>query len=1516
MKQELFNNKTKAEDYQRQPKQLGLYEASHEHDACGVGMLVNIQGGKSHELVESALKVLENMRHRGAEGADNKTGDGAGIMLQIPHEFILLQGIPVPEKGKYGTGLLFLPKDGKDQAVILSVIIEEIEKEGLTLMHLRNVPTCPEILGEAALANEPDIKQIFITGFTESETADRKLYIIRKRIENRIRKSNIPTREDFYIVSLSTKNIVYKGMLSSLQLRNYFPDLTNSYFTSGLALVHSRFSTNTFPTWGLAQPFRLLAHNGEINTIRGNRGWMEARESVLSSPALGDIREIRPIVQPGMSDSASLDNVLEFLLMSGLSLPHAMAMLVPESFNEKNPISEDLKAFYEYHSILMEPWDGPAALLFSDGRYAGGMLDRNGLRPARYLITQGGMMVVASEVGVMDFEPGDIKEKGRLQPGKILLIDTEKGEIYYDGELKKQLAEAKPYRTWLAGNRIELDELKSGRKVSHSVENYDSMLRIFGYSKEDVERLIVPMCTTGAEPINSMGNDTPLAVLSDKSQLLYNYFRQQFAQVTNPPIDPIREELVMSLTEYIGAVGMNILTPSENHCKMVRLNHPILNNAQLDILCNIRYKGFKTVKLPLLFEVAKGCQGLQQALATLCKQAEESVNEGVNYIVLSDRDVDAAHAAIPSLLAVSAVHHHLISVGKRVQTALIVESGEIREVMHAALLLGFGASALNPYMAFAVIDKLVNEKEIQLDYATAEKKYIKSVCKGLFKIMSKMGISTIRSYRGAKIFEAVGLSEELSNAYFGGLSSRIGGIRLDEVARDAIAFHKEGMEVLKKKGEAELLPNRGLYAFRKDGEKHAWNPETISTLQLATRLGSYKKFKEFTAMVDSKESPIFLRDFLDFRRAPISIDRVEPVENIVQRFVTGAMSYGSISREAHEAMAIAMNKLHGRSNTGEGGEDRARFIPREDGTSLRSAIKQVASGRFGVTAEYLVNADEIQIKIAQGAKPGEGGQLPGFKVDEVIAKTRHSIPGISLISPPPHHDIYSIEDLAQLIFDLKNVNPRAKISVKLVAESGVGTIAAGVAKAKADLIVISGAEGGTGASPASSIRYAGISPELGLSETQQTLVLNGLRGQVMLQVDGQLKTGRDIILMAMLGAEEFGFATSALIVLGCVMMRKCHQNTCPVGVATQNEELRKRFRGRSEYLVNFFTFLAQEVREYLAEIGVERLDDIIGRTDLIVRKLDDGIRKHQLISFDKLLARVDNEAAIRHVTDQQHGIDHVKDVEMLHAAAEAVENQKEISLEYTIANTDRACGAMLSGVIAAKYGEKGLPEHTLNVKFKGSAGQSFGAFLVPGVNFKLEGEANDYLGKGLSGGRIAVLPPVRSNFEAEKNTIAGNTLLYGATSGEVYINGRAGERFAVRNSGATAVVEGVGDHCCEYMTGGRVVVLGQTGRNFAAGMSGGVAYVWNRDGNFDYFCNMEMVELSLIEEASYRKELHELIRQHYLYTGSKLARTMLDDWPRYADQFIQVVPIEYKKVLQEEQMQKLQQKIAEMQRDY
>ncbi len=1484
----------------------GLYRPDCEHDACGVGMIVNIHGDKSHELVDAALKVLENMKHRGAEGADNKTGDGAGIMVQIPHEFILLQGIPVPEKGKYGTGLVFLPKDKSEQADILRVMIEEIEREGLSLMYLRPVPVNSSILGENARATEPDIKQVFITGVSDVESFERTLYVIRKRIERRV------SHRDFYIVSLSCKNIIYKGMLSSVQVRGYFCDLTQPYFTSGLAIVHSRFSTNTFPTWSLAQPFRLLAHNGEINTIRGNRAWMEARESVLSTPLLGNVKDIHPILQPDMSDSASLDNVLEFFVMSGLSLPHAMAMLVPESFNDKNPISEDLKAFYEYHSILMEPWDGPAALLFSDGRYAGGMLDRNGLRPARYLITKNDTMVVASEAGVISFDPEAIKAKGRLQPGKILMIDTQEGKIYYDGELKEQLASARPYCQWLSANRIELDALKSGRKVDNAVTDFTRRLRAFGYTREDVERTIVPMCATGSEPTASMGNDTPLAVLSDRPQLLFNYFRQQFAQVTNPPIDPIREELVMSLTEYIGAVGNNILLPDESHCKMVRLPHPILTNTQLDILCNIRYKGFKTVKLSTLFPAGEGKAGLQEALTDLCRRAEESVDEGVNYIILSDRDMDAGHAAIPSLLAVSAVHHHLINAQKRVQTALVVESGEIREVMHAALLLGYGASAINPYMVFALLDDLVKRGEVQMNYETAEKNYIKAVCKGLYKVMSKMGISTIRSYRGAKIFEAVGVSAELLKHYFGTPVSSVGGIRLEEIARDYAAFHKAGFAA--DVDERELLPHVGLFSYRKDGERHAWTPEAITALQLATRLGSYAKFKEFTALADRQEHPLFLRDFFRFKQHPIPLEQVEPVDDIVKHFVTGAISFGAISKEAHEALALAMNALGTRSNTGEGGEDSARFHGTHDGISLCSKTKQVASGRFGVTAEYLVNAEEIQIKVAQGAKPGEGGQLPGFKVDEVIARTRHSIPGISLISPPPHHDIYSIEDLAQLIFDLKNVNPRARVSVKLVAESGVGTIAAGVAKAKADLIVISGAEGGTGASPASSMRYAGIPPEIGLSETQQTLVLNGLRGQVRLQTDGQLKTGRDIVSMALLGAEEFAFGTAALIVLGCVMMRKCHANTCPVGVATQNPALRARFRGHYEYVVNYFRFLAQEVREYLAGMGFARLDDIVGRTDLI--EIASCTDKAALLDFGRILHRVDNGAAIRNVTVQHHETDHVMDVVMIAAAKEALEQRKEVSLEYAIANTDRSVGAMLSGAVAVRYGESGLPDRTIQVKFKGSAGQSFGAFLTRGISFHLEGEANDYLGKGLSGGRISVQPPVRSGFAAEDNTIAGNTLLYGATSGEVYINGRVGERFAVRNSGAIAVVEGVGDHCCEYMTGGRIVVLGETGRNFAAGMSGGVAYVWDKNHTFDYFCNMDMVELSLLEDSTARKELHELIRQHYLYTGSELARMMLDNWSRYAEEFIQVTPIEYKKVLAEEQMRKLQEKIAEVQRDY
>jgi len=1487
----------------------GLYSAEYEHDACGVGMVVNIHGNKSHELVDNALRVLENMEHRGAETRD-KTGDGAGILLQIPHEFILLQGIPVPEKGRYGTGLVFLPKDEKRQSEILSIMIEEIEREGLSLSHLRNVPTNPEVLGVGARDVEPDIKQVFVTGVSDDkvEHFDRILYKIRKKIENRIKD------EEFYICSLSCTDIIYKGMLTSGQLRRYFPDLSNNYFTSGLALVHSRFSTNTFPKWKLAQPFRFLCHNGEINTVRGNRGWMKARESVLSSPALGDIKEIRPILQDDMSDSASLDNVFEFLVMSGLSLPQAMAILVPESFNDKNPISEDLKAFYEYHSILMEPWDGPAALMFSDGRFAGGMLDRNGLRPSRYTITKQGMMVVASEVGVMDFEPSDVVSKGRLQPGKILLIDTQEGKIYYDGEIKEKLAHEHPYGQWLSTNRIQLEKLKSGRKVDNSVENYDRKLRAFGFGQEDIDKTVVPMCTNGQEPVAAMGNDTPLAVISDKPQIFFNYFRQQFAQVTNPAIDPIREELVMSLTEYIGAVGTNILTPDESNCKMVRLPQPVLTNTQLDILCNIRYKGFKTVKLPILFEIEQGEAGLQAALENLCKKAEESVDSGVNYIILSDRDIDETHAAIPSLLAVSAVHHYLISVQKRVQTALIVESGEIREVMHAALLLGYGASALCPYMTFAVLDQLVKTHKVQEEYATAEKNYIKAVDKGLKKIMSKMGISTIRSYRGAKIFESIGLSENLLKTYFGTEISTIGGIGLRDIAKDAIRLHDEAFvpdEMPK------FLQNTGLFNYRKDGIQHAWNPETIANLQIATRLGSYTKFKEWAKSVDEKEKPIFIRDFFGFKKAakPTPIDEVEPVESIVKHFVTGAMSFGALSIEAHEALAIAMNKLGTRSNTGEGGEDNARYHTEVDGVSLSSKTKQIASGRFGVTAEYLVNAEELQIKVAQGAKPGEGGQLPGFKVNKIIAKTRNAIPGITLISPPPHHDIYSIEDLAQLIFDLKNINPTAAVSVKLVAESGVGTIAAGVAKAKADLIVISGAEGGTGASPASSMRFAGISPEIGLAETQQTLVINGLRNQVRLQTDGQLKTARDVIIMAMLGADEFSFGTLPLIVLGCLMMRKCNTNTCPVGVATQDEKLRAKFRGHADYVVNFFTFLAQEVREYLSEIGVKNLKDIIGRTDLIEVKPTDPATKQGTIDFSRLLHKPETDKALYWDRGQFTKVEGVKDEEIIKACEKAIENKEEVNLDYAIKNTDRAVGTMLSGVIAKKYGEAGLPDGTINIKFKGSAGQSFGAFAVNGVNLKLEGEANDYFGKGLSGGRISILPPARydANFVAEDNIIAGNTGLYGATTGELYVNGRVGERFGVRNSGAIAVIEGAGDHCCEYMTGGRVVVLGETGRNFAAGMSGGVAYVWDKNHNFDYFCNMDQVEINLVEEASARKELHELVRQHYLYTGSELARRMLDDWNHYIEDFVQIVPIEYKRVLQEEKLRELQQKIADMQ---
>ena len=1497
------------------PRQQGLYDPINEKDACGVGLLANINGIKSHQLVEKGLQVLENMVHRGAEGADSKTGDGAGIMVQIPHEFILLQGIAVPEKGRYGSGLVFLPKNDDSQQLIFDLIEREALELGLTLLPVRDVPTNNEQLGEVAKAAEPSIKQIFIADERTNEDIEPKLYILRRRVEKKVAESAVAGKDDFYIVSLSSRVIIYKGMLSSLQLRYYFPDLMNPYFTTGMALVHSRFSTNTFPTWSLAQPFRMLGHNGEINTIKGNRMWMHARECVLSPKSLGGA-DVSPIIQPNMSDSASLDNVLEYFVMAGMSLPHALAMLVPESFNDKNPISPELKAFYEYHSILMEAWDGPATLLFSDGRYAGGMLDRNGLRPARYLITKNNTIVVASEMGVLPFEASEVKEKGRLRPGKMLMVDMEKGEVLDDALLKENLANEFPYRDWLAKNRIKLDQINSGKKVNNDVPEYMRLLTTFNYHKEEIESIITPMVTDAKEPVHSMGNDTPLAVMSDIPQTLFNYFRQHFAQVTNPPIDPLREELVMSLDSYIGAIKMNLLEPTPDLCKMVELNRPILTNAEFDFLCNLRYKGFNTRKVKMTFAVADGADGLRKGIENLCIEAEKAVDEGCNYIVLSDRDVDAGHAPIPSLLATSAVHHHLIERKKRVQTALIIETADAREVMHFALLSGYGASAINPYLAFAVIDDLVKRKEIQLDFNTAMKNYIKAVDKGLLKIMSKMGIATITSYKGAQLFEAIGLSQSLIDAYFGKTVSKIGGVDINDLANEILASHTKAWSDCF--DDRLPLNNLGMYAYRKTGELHAWNPETIATLQIATRLGSYKKFKEYTAAVDGKARPIFIRDFFDFKKGtPIPIEEVEGVESIMRRFVTGAMSFGAISKEAHEALGIAMNRIGAKSNTGEGGEDAERFKPRADGESARSAIKQVASGRFGVTAEYLVNADEIQIKIAQGAKPGEGGQLPGFKVDKVIAKTRHSIPGISLISPPPHHDIYSIEDLAQLIFDLKNINPSAKISVKLVSESGVGTIAAGVAKAKADLIIISGAEGGTGASPASSIRYAGLPSEIGLAETQQTLVLNNLRGQVRLQVDGQLKTGRDVIIQAMLGAEEFGFATSALIVLGCVLMRKCHKNTCPVGVATQNEELRKRFAGKADYLVNFFTFMAQEIREYLAEIGVRRFDDIVGRSDMLTVKEGVHVSKTEHLDFSRLLYRPEECAtnAIINVTEQEHDIKTVLDHELINRSYPAISSGMPVELDFPIKNTNRSVGAMLSGAVAKRYGNDGLPDGTIACTFKGSAGQSFGAFLEHGITFRLEGDANDYVGKGLSGGRIVIVPPSGSTFAPEDNIIAGNTILYGATSGEMYINGRVGERFCVRNSGATAVVEGVGDHCCEYMTGGRTVVLGPTGRNFAAGMSGGVAYVWNPNGDFDYFCNMEMVELSLIEDMADNRELYRIIGNHYKYTRSALAAKMLDNWQEYVNQFIKVIPFEYKKVLHDEKMEKLQRKIAQLDRE-
>lgn len=1485
-----------------------LYDPSYEHDACGVGMIVNIHGVKYHEVVENALQVLEHMAHRGAEGSDHKSGDGAGIMVQIPHEFILLNGIPVPEKGRYGVGTLFMPKDEDDYDAFFSIIRDVIKEEGLTLMKIRDVPVNSTVLGDVARETEPLIRQIFIKGDDDlqrdvrlyEEELRRKFYVIEKKIEKRVSQSSrIKDKESCYIVSLSTRVLIYKGMLTSHQLRYYFPDLINPYFTSAFAMVHSRFSTNTFPQWRLAQPFRIIAHNGEINTIKGNRLWMHTRESVLKPGFVEDIEEISPLIQPGLSDSASLDNAVEFFVKAGFSLPHALAMLIPESYGAKNPMSSRMKGFYAYHSIFMEPWDGPAAVMFSDGKFAGGLMDRNGLRPSRYLITDSGMLIIASESGVASMiDQSTVIEKGKIRPGKMIMVDLERGVLLKNDEIKGALAEAHPYKEWLVDNLVDLGSITSGRKVGIDVENHERLMKVFGFSTEDIETVLKPMVKNRQEPVVSMGDDRPIAVLSQRPQRFFNYFKQMFAQVTNPPIDSLREKSVMSLTDYIGGVCDNILVASPDICKVVELSSPIISNVDLDNLKNLSYKGFRTITLNMVYEVNRGAEGLESSIEQLCLDVEKSVDDGYNYIILSDKNVDHAHAPIPSLIAVSAVHQHLIKCHKRSQTAIIVESGEVLGVMEVALLSGYGASAVNPYLTFSELNRLVKKGELQLDYETAKKYYIEAVNKGILKIISKMGISTLRSYRGSMLFETVGVSSSLLDRYFGGGISKIEGIDLVQVACDIQARHSAAFQ---DNTEGKELVNEGIYKFVPGGEKHAWHPAAVRGLVKSLKENDYSQFKVFTTEADNAYAPIFLRNMLEVvsDRPSIDIEKVESEESIIKRFTGGAMSFGAISKKAHEDVALALNKMGCRSNTGEGGEDSERFHTMIDGVPLRSATKQVASGRFGVTTEFLVEAEEIQIKIAQGAKPGEGGQLPGFKINEIIAKTRHSIPGITLISPPPHHDIYSIEDLSQLIFDLKNVNPDAIISVKLVAESGVGTIAAGVAKAKADLIVVSGGEGGTGASPASSIRYAGLPMELGLSEIQQTLVLNNLRGKVRVQCDGQLKTGRDVIISALLGAEEFGFSTALLIALGCVMDRKCHTNTCPVGIATQCDELAKKYKGSPERIITYFHFLAKEIREFLAEMGYEKLDDIVGRVDMLKQKHYEG--KLGTIDLSRVIASTrSNGEAIKWETEREPLAGGLMDESLILATENAVAARTPIEFSVSISNTDRSVGAMLSGYITRKYPRIKLDADTVKINFAGSAGQSFGAFLIDGITFRLEGDANDYLGKGLSGGKISVRPLKDSIFSPEDNIIAGNTILYGATSGEVYISGQVGERFCVRNSGAKAVVEGVGDHCCEYMTGGRVVVLGPTGTNFAAGMSGGIAYVWNPTGNFDFFCNMELVELTLIENEHDNHELRKLIETHYEETGSPLASSLLSDWHNSVKEFIKVTPIEYKKIIEAE----------------
>ncbi|GAW32235.1 glutamate synthase large subunit [Carboxydocella sp. JDF658] len=1493
------------------PPKQGLYDPQFEHDACGIGFVANIKGKKSNEIVRQALTILLNLDHRGGQGSETNTGDGAGILMQIPHAFLVKEcarlGIDLPEPGQYGVGMLFLPVDPEERAACEQKLEEIIAEEGQVLLGWRTVPTDNSSLGEMARKAQPFIRQVFIAPprpQSDRMAFERKLYVIRKRAEKEIRHGDHPGGKYFYFASLSASTIVYKGMLTPEQVDRFYIDLQDPAVETALALVHSRFSTNTFPSWERAHPYRYLIHNGEINTLRGNVNWMHARQAVCESELFGeDMAKILPVIDPDGSDSAMFDNCLEFLYLTGRSLPHAMMMMIPEPWQNHESMSPEKKAFYEYHSCLMEPWDGPAAMAFTDGRIIGAVLDRNGLRPSRYYVTEDDLIIMASEVGVLEVPQEKVIIKERLRPGRMLLVDTEAGRIISDDELKHQIATEHPYEEWLKEHLVALEDLPEG-PVAPELDHQTVLKKqlAFGYTFEELKDTLAPMAEKGMEPVGSMGMDAPLAVLSDRPRLLYDYFKQLFAQVTNPPIDAIREEIITATVTNLGPEG-NLLKPEPTSCRQIKIQTPILSNEELAKIRYLRREGAKSVTLPILFRAADGARGMEQALEDLCRAADAAIDAGCNYLILSDRGVDAYNAPIPALLALSCVNHHLVRNGRRTKASLILESGEPREVHHFAVLLGYGAGAINPYLAFETLDDMINQGMLPgISREKAIKNYIKAVTKGVVKVLSKMGISTIQSYRGAQIFEAIGLSQEFIDKYFTWTPSRVGGIGLDIVAQEALMRHQRAFSA--QEGLDQTLDPGSDYQWRRNGEDHLFNPETIHLLQEACRRGDYQLYKKYAALINDQTQKHFtLRGLFKFKpkRKPIPLNEVESVESICRRFKTGAMSFGSISKEAHECLAIAMNRIGGKSNTGEGGEDPARFKPDPNGDLRRSAIKQVASGRFGVTSEYLVNADEIQIKMAQGAKPGEGGQLPGRKVYPWVAAVRHSTPGVELISPPPHHDIYSIEDLAQLIHDLKNANSNARINVKLVSEVGVGTIAAGVAKGRADVVLISGYDGGTGASPRTSIKHAGLPWELGLAETHQTLVLNNLRDRIVVEVDGKLMTGRDVVIATLLGAEEYGFATAPLVVMGCVMMRVCHMDTCPVGIATQNPELRKNFQGKPEHVVNFMRFVAQEIREIMAELGFRTIDEMVGRTDVL--EVNEAIEhwKARHLDLSPLLYQPDVPETVGRYcrTQQDHGLDKSLDRrELLDICRPAIERGEKVTATLPIRNINRVVGTIVGSEITRRYGSEGLPEDTIWLKFKGSAGQSFGAFIPRGMTLELEGDANDYIGKGLSGGKIIVYPPLEAKFKPEENIIIGNVALYGATSGEAYFRGVAGERFCVRNSGAYAVVEGVGDHGCEYMTGGRVVVLGKTGRNFAAGMSGGIAYVLDEDGTFPQRCNKEMVLLERLENGREIEEVKTMITKHARYTGSALAEAVLADWDNKITQFVKVIPRDYKRMIE------------------